>query len=746
MCKYAGYLAGHGICVLRFMRFILPGYVGSILEKWERLSRAPSLNPPKTRAYHLLSGLLIVLALLAAGHMRFWQYDQWQADKDTYFVGDIAAFSTTDAPYFLLHARGLKTPSAAETLDRLRNYPDNVLQEQTAKTTILETPLLAVLISTLASDSTLSSLFSAAHSMLPMTAMVTALAVILAFGAAGYWTEGAFAAMGSSLSGAYLGRTSAGRIDTDQLNLGFFYLITGLIIWAGKSRNLWAALTLCIFAGICVRLFNWWWPKPILSWIFLGALIWVSLWCHRNWKRTLLLGTALIVTSGNLSFGLRTRIDTFVDGTIASGQLSLPNTFGAISELERYNFAEICDALMQNIWLAGFAAIGIAAWAFTRPMIAAVFMPALALGMMNFVFGNRVIFFAAPLFWFGFAWLGMTMFRHISQTRSVNIKTGEAINVMAAMGLFAFAYLASFNPITRPHVPKPVFPVEVLQAFISLGDDVRALNDDRQAVIATWWDYGYAAHLFSEIPAIHDGGYQRTAKTHLVARALLSTDQGEAARILKFIANEGVAGVIEHGENNDMLNEAMFGPIKEERAAVYVALSHQMASWMPSISAIGLWDMDTGTPTPIFNGSNRLHYHSIYCTGPYIGAGSGVGSGTGSGPGSGADISDGDAGPMINCDNKIIDLIKGTVDGRAVLSGAVDTNNGIKGTLIDYPSPTGLYLQFNRLHGQAWQDQLVHPRLYETAYNQLFYHGNFDPALFTPVMDAYPYFRVYRIN
>ena len=60
--------------------------------------------------------------------------------------------------------------------------------------------------------------------------------IAFAFGVAGYWLEGAVAALGGGLSFTYRSRSAARRIDTDQLNLGFFYLLFGLAFWAGTVR------------------------------------------------------------------------------------------------------------------------------------------------------------------------------------------------------------------------------------------------------------------------------------------------------------------------------------------------------------------------------------------------------------------------------------------------------------------------------------------------------------------------------
>ena len=82
-------------------------------------------------------------------------------------------------------------------------------------------------------------------------------------GAAGYWIEGGVAAIGGGLCSTYLVRSSIGRIDTDQLNLGFMYLMFGLIIFAGRARTRAHALGWCVAGGLTANLFMWWY-EPIL--------------------------------------------------------------------------------------------------------------------------------------------------------------------------------------------------------------------------------------------------------------------------------------------------------------------------------------------------------------------------------------------------------------------------------------------------------------------------------------------------
>ena len=204
-----------------------------------------------------------------------------------------------------------------------------------------------------------------------------------------------------------------------------------------------------------------------------------------------------------------------------------------------------------------------------------------------------------------------------------------------------------------------------------------------------------------------------------LARALISADQGKSARILKYIGNDGTLGVAQNSSSNAALAKAFLQGPTNDRSDIYLVLTNKMARWMPSITALGLWDSEVGTPLPIHRGTNQLEYGEIDCTGN---------------------------GAMFNCNGRLINTRDGTVDGRAVLSGAVETDDGIRGVSIDYPNPSGLFLQFNRLDGAAWTNQLIHPMLYHSTFNRLFFHGDFDPDHFTLLINAYPYYRVYRVN
>ena len=133
------------------------------------------------------------------------------------------------------------------------------------------------------------------------TSALTALAVAVCFGAAGYWAQGAIASLGGGLSAAYLIRSSIGRIDTDQLNLGFMYLMFGLVVFAGRSASPLRCLGWCMVAGATANLFMWWYGKPELIVIAAIALAWLISCLHRN-VLTLLAGTTIFLALSGIVF------------------------------------------------------------------------------------------------------------------------------------------------------------------------------------------------------------------------------------------------------------------------------------------------------------------------------------------------------------------------------------------------------------------------------------------------------------
>ena len=190
------------------------------------------------------------------------------------------------------------------------------------------------------------------------SAALTALMIAVCFGAAGYWLEGAVAGLGGGLSTAYLTRTAIGRIDTDQLNLGFMYLLFGLLIFAGKARSRIGSILFCLAAGITARVFMWWYYKPELIAVVAMALAFVLITMQRNLVIAIAGTTIFLILSG---IGTFNPIETpYFKEVLPEGSFVFPNTFQTITEMRRFSLPQVLTGLASStemglVCLAGLA-------------------------------------------------------------------------------------------------------------------------------------------------------------------------------------------------------------------------------------------------------------------------------------------------------------------------------------------------------------------------------------------------------
>ena len=162
--------------------------------------------------------MLAVMAVFANVKVRHDQGKIWRASPEITEIAGAMSFSTADAPYFLGHAAAAENGLSPDEFERKRSYPniEILYQQSTEETPLVKRPLLSTLISLISPSASPGSLLSAGHTILLVSAGLTALMIMLAFGATGYWLEGAAAAIGGGLS---------------------FRLSDTIILWAHRHRS-----------------------------------------------------------------------------------------------------------------------------------------------------------------------------------------------------------------------------------------------------------------------------------------------------------------------------------------------------------------------------------------------------------------------------------------------------------------------------------------------------------------------------
>ncbi len=669
-----------------------------------------------TTPFLIVTTLTVVIAVFANSWVRAHQLEFWHTNQEFSFIDGAPSFSTADAPFFLRYAHFFNTSSSTAEVGRIRVYPNQtkLTDEAEVSNSIFDWPLISVTLSALSSDTEIRTLLASANMMVIVTAAVTALMISICFGAAGYWLEGGVAAIGGGLSSAYLVRSSIGRIDTDQLNLGFFYLMFGLSVFAGRARSRLKALGWCLAAGLSANLFMWWYGKQELIVIGAVALAWLLFCLQRN---------ALTVISGTLIFLLASRITFFnpftsayFKGVPTNANFIFPNTLETVTELHPATLGQILSSTTGSIEMGIFCLVGLGLFLVRHPVIAIAYGPLVAFGLLNFLIGNRAIFYSAPILWFGAAFLLTTAVRFISENLSKDQRVAGR-NQLATILAASLAMMVAWVSSPTSYVPRPSFSKAVLEGFASLRTDVDPMN----AVVATWWDYGYASMLFNDLPTLHDGGANTTPSTHFVARAFLYPDQFYTVGNLKFLSTKGHSGIAAKrslAELHQEFSKAVDAPSPD----LYLVVTSQMAGWMGSISKIGNWDIEKGGP--IIPRGNRngplVSYELLNCR---------------------------LAGypEKLTCSSGAFDLERGLVNGSPVLAGWAHSKDGAIVRNKTFKHEGDLAVQIVQT-GNRINVFLMHWQLFESSFNELFYLGQIDHPSISLHYDNYPHIRIYKIN
>jgi undecaprenyl-diphosphooligosaccharide--protein glycosyltransferase len=687
------------------------------LENWHtRLVDKSWLAPLKP--VRLTIFLMLVAGLIAAGmngYMRHFQYQKWQENSQIFYLDDgTPLFTTTDAPYFLGLAQAIKRDGYFHQFNGLRHYPHiaNHYEENPPNSNLREAPLLSVVLSLMASDSSTKSLLEAGHRLIPISALLTSFMIIFAFGATGYWLEGTIAAAGGGLSLAYLPRSGAGRIDTDQLNLGFFYLMTGLVIFAARAKTFRASLVLAALAGTVFWVFDWWYSKPFFGWAFFIGFIWLSLVCRSDMKRIILQSVLFLTLSGLLFKGLGiSGKSSYLNDVLIIEGLIFPNTFDTITEISQVPIGDILTRISGSVWVGMLSLSGLALWALRHPAYAIVFGPAAAFALLNFVIGNRAIFYSSPMVWFGFAWLVIMLARWIEHRLCLE-RLRYSIVGAAIAASFIFVWLAS--PIE--YLQGPTFDKKTVAHFQKLKEIIPENN----VAIASWWDYGYMSMMMNGRPTLHDGGAQTSPSTYLIANNLLQRSQKTAASELQLLGDKGYEAVLMMRQKGITGNNPSqpYPP----KTSLYLVLTADMARWMPSISKIGAFDIKTGKSTS-FDGTKKgyqLRYGNLDC------------QRTGN-------------NQEFLCNNNRMNLITGQFGDRAILQGMTMSKDGVQIGGRKFSQANTPFILHSEIGTNAKGNMIIHKDLYFSVFHQLFYLNKADPDVFTLIYDGFPDMRVFKI-
>ena len=240
-----------------------------------------------------ISGLISVLLLtliigLLAFKTRNDQWNTWKLNKDITFYENSPLLSTADGPYFINLAKKISEGETIQSLNEKRFFPENLKVTEISNTqkepSKFEISLLPISISYFSKFFN-NDLLLTSNILIPITAFFTAISISFLFLSLGFGYEGTIAGLGASLSQSIYVRTSIGRVDTDLLNIGFFYLILSLIFSSIKINHHVYKLIFISLAGITNFCFIWWYQRPGFFIVFLFSLIILQIFYKKKSKR-----------------------------------------------------------------------------------------------------------------------------------------------------------------------------------------------------------------------------------------------------------------------------------------------------------------------------------------------------------------------------------------------------------------------------------------------------------------------------
>lgn len=685
--------------------------------RYRQVISMPWLTPVRITTSFLIA---VIIAGVIAGAANSWvrahQLEIWTTAPDTTFIGDAPTFSTADASYFLRHSMSMHRGETLAEFDAIRSFPNmaSPVDNEQPDRSLRSRPLVSVIMASVTESEDRSALLMNGNKLLLFSAVATALMIVICFGAAGYWLEGAVAGIGGGLSSAYLVRSSIGRIDTDQLNLGFLYLIFGLVVLSGRARSRRAALIWALAAGVTSNLFLWWYDKQELALLAGIALLWLLITLQRNLV-TVVAGVLIFAMSAGLTF-INPFETAYLKDVLVNASFVFPNTLNTITETSRASPAQMLTFTAGSIEMGLVGIFGLGLFFFRHPAIAFAYGPLVAFGLLNFIIGNRAIFFSAPILWFGVAFLITTTGRFIAANLA-ETKWSAGRDRHAVMAAAALAMLVAWVNSATDHVPRPSFPKPVLEGLASLKQSV----DPANSAVATWWDYGYASMFFNDLPTFHDGASQTTPSTHFVARAFLNPDQTSTIGNLKFLSTKGHEGIAAESSLaglQEKFGEAVSAPSPD----LYLVVTSQMAGWMRSISQIGNWDIEKGEPVTLRGNPDGplVNYERLNCRlGGYP--------------------------RTLSCADMAFDLERGLVNGAPLLAGWAHSQDGttIRGKSFDHDGDLAVQIIQT---GNRINVFLMHRQLFESSFNELFYLGQIDHPSISLHYDNYPHIRIYKID
>ncbi|EAL4974787.1 peptide-binding protein [Campylobacter coli] len=376
---------------------------------------------------------------------------------------------------------------------------------------------------------------------------------------------GFVAALLASIANSYYNRTMSGYYDTDMLVIVLAMMIVFFMIRLILKKDLLSLITLPLFVGI----YLWWYPSSYtLNVALLGLFFIYTLVFHIKEKTIYMAIILASITLSNIAWfyqsaiivilfslfvlqnkrfsfallgilGLATLVFLILSGGIdpilyqlkfyifrsdesanlAQGFMYF-NVNQTIQEVESIDLSIFMQRISGSELVFFVSLIGfIFLVRKHKSMILA--LPMLALGFLALKSGLRFTIYAVPVLALGFGFL-MSL---LQERKQKNNNTYWWANI----GVFIFTFL-SLIPMFY-HINNYKAPTVFSQNEATKLDELKKIAQ-REDYVVTWWDYGYPVRYYSDVKTLVDGG-KHLGKDNFFPSFALSKDEQAAANMAR---------------------------------------------------------------------------------------------------------------------------------------------------------------------------------------------------------------------
>ncbi len=517
------------------------------------------------RFFKIYPYLLLVVVILFSLYLRYEDIKFWKANERDFFYKGEPLYSEYDSFYFARFALDMKEGLYKYgAIDHFRLFPDNTTNAKLSeKETFYSTyPLAGVFISHIfyfLSKITGMSVAWLTYYLIPIFATTVVLPLFFYFNRLHLPFAGILSGLVAVSAPMYLGRTCLMRLDHDVFNLTLPFSIAYFFYRFFETNQRESKLFWITLASLFMLFYQLWYAHPNLNFVLLLTFLVIFFWepvknlfIKRNKTFTfskedfiflaiLILPQLWYIYEG--PYHLFQQVATLVFNIKSPTSIDIlfkdfPNIFISISELSRLSFEEALASVVFNKILGIIGLIGaILLFIFNFKKLFFL-LPFFGIGCLVFFSGARFSMYLSPFIGIGLGFLVHFLFEKLFPYLDIFREKHKQRLVLALMGILLFVVVIITQREAIGMVCTPKVDAELVKDMEWIKE-----HTPKNAVIWSWWDYGYAFQLYARRAVFHDGGSQTSPKTYFIARSFSTSDPREAWLITSFVSNYGLTGL-----------------------------------------------------------------------------------------------------------------------------------------------------------------------------------------------------------